>query len=267
MKKTTLAAAFALACALPASAFAAADLSGFSGLIDGGFAYTRVPVLKLQVDADHYNFKGSLLYTFDNPGFGIQLDAQDDIYFAIKHNEANLWSAGGSVFWRDNKGTIGLTGSYFAVDAPATPLFSGKKSIENYGFFGEYYVLKTLTLQFKGGGTTGGVGYASLYAGGGLNWYEEPWLVFHLGMNFTSYTSAHDWTNVNSSIEYLPFYSLPVSLYAGYDYANVSSSRYASTFFAGLKFHFGPGTTLADYDRTGPLQWTGNSTPGANLKF
>ncbi len=75
-------------------------------------------------------------------------------YFGIKHNEADLWSAGGTMFFRDNKGTIGLSGSYFAADAPPRRSSPGKKSVESYGFFGEYYPFRSLTLMVKGGGTS-----------------------------------------------------------------------------------------------------------------
>ena len=106
---------------VPAAALAASD--SFSGLLDGSYDYSRVPSGK-SVDSDQYTVHGSLLYTLDNPGLNFQLEGGDDFYFAIKHNDAHLWNAGGSLFWRDNKGTIGISGSYFSVDAPALPLFA-----------------------------------------------------------------------------------------------------------------------------------------------
>jgi hypothetical protein len=257
----------ALASTAPASA------NDFSALFDTNFAYTRVPAVTPQglptLDTDQYTFKLAGLYTFKNPGFGIQLEGQDDFHYGIKYNLAHLWNAGGSVFWRDNKGTIGLSASYFSVDAPAKPFFPGKVSVQSYGAFGEYYVFDDLTLQIKGGGTTGGVGLASVYGGGGLTWYDSPDLAVHLSATFTSYTSANNWTNVNGVVEYLPFRSVPVSMYLGYDFVNMSGLGYtkASTFIGGFKIHFGEGRRLVDYERTGPLQWTGNSNPGANIKY
>lgn len=250
-----------------------AEAGQVSGLLVGDFAYLRVPSAPDQgltsIDSDQYTFKLAGLYTFDNPGFGIQLDVQDDFYFGTKFSLSHLWSAGGSVFFRDNKGTIGVSGSYSSVDGAAQPLFRGKTSVESFGLFGEYYPFRSLTLQAKFGGTTGAVGTASAYGGAGLTWYDSPDLAFHLEGNFTSYTRANNWSNVNASLEYLPFQSLPVSVYAGYDYLNMSGLGYtsASTFFTGLKFHFGQGRVLSDYDRTGPTQWNGNSQPGANVKF
>ena len=251
--------------AIPVAA-AANDLSGFSGLLDGNFTYSN-DRLANKIDTDQYTGHGSLLYTFDNPGFGVQVDAQDNFYFGIKHNEADLWSAGGTVFFRDNKGTIGLSGSYFSVDAPASPFFPGKKSIESYGAFGEWYPFHNLTLMAKGGGTSGPVGLASVFGGGGLTYYDGPDLSVHAEINFTSFTSGNDWTDYNASIEYLPFNSVPMSFSLGYDHALVAGVGYTSSFFAGLKYHFGEGRVLADYDRTGPVQYTGNATPGSNLKF
>lgn len=252
---------------------APAAANDFSALFDTNFAYTRVPSAPKQglhaLDTDQYTFKLAGLYTFDNPGFGVQLEGQDDFHYGIKFNLAHLWSAGGNFFWRDNKGTIGISASYFAVDAPALPLFPGKTSIESYGVFGEYYVFDNLTLQAKGGGSTGGVGAASVYGSAGLTWYDSPDLAVHMSATFTSYTSSNNWTNVDATVEYLPFRSVPVSLYMGYDFTNISGLGYTktSTFLGGFKIHFGQGSKLVDYQRTGPLEWTGASTPGANLKF
>lgn len=267
MKSSVL--ALAALTAFPCSAFATQDLSGFSGLIDGGFTYSRDTrnAVGSAIDTDQYTLHGALLYTFDNPGFGFQIDGQNNYYFGIKHNEADLWSTGGTMFFRDDKGTIGLSGSYFAADAPAAPFFSGKKSLESYGFFGEYYPFRSLTLMVKGGGTSGPVGLASYFGGGGLTWYEYPDLAFHTEVNFTSFTSGEDWTDYNASLDYLPFRSMPMSISLGYDHAIVAGVGYTSAFFASLKFHFGQGNALVDYDRTGPVQYTGNATPGSNLKF
>jgi len=119
----------------------------------------------------------------------------------------------------------------------------------------------------RGGGTTGATGQASLYGAGGLTYYDSPDLAFHTEMNFSAYTSGQDWTNVNSGVEYLPFGSIPLSFYAGYDWTNISSGGTASTFFGGIKIHFGSGRRLVDYQRGGPAEWTGIAAPGAGLKF
>jgi hypothetical protein len=263
----------ALAIALSWAAPACAD--DFSALFDTNFTYTRVPSSPKQLlpalDTDQYTFKLAGLYTFDNPGFAVQLEGQDDFHYGTKFNLAHLWNAGGDFFFRDNKGTVGVSVSYFGVDAPALPLFPTKTSLESYGAFGEYYVFDTLTLQGKAGGTTGSgvAGGDSVYASGGFVWYETPDVAFHMTAGYTAYKSANNWVDVDASFEYLPFYSLPVSLYMGYDFVNISGLGYtkASTFFGGFKVHFGEGRTLRDYQRTGPVEWTGYSTPGANLKY
>jgi hypothetical protein len=239
----------------------------FSGLLDGTYTYSRTKAKGFAIDSDQYTFHGALTYTFDNPGFGIQVEGSDDFYFAIKHNLAHLWSAGGSAFWRDDKGAIGITGSYFSVDAPAAPLFSGKKSIESGGFFGEWYALHSLTLEVRGGATSGPVGLASEFISGGFIWYESPDLALHSEVNFTAFTSGKDWADYNANIEYMPLHSVPMGIYLGYDHAIIAATGYSSTFYAGLKWHFGPGRSLIDYERTGSIEWTGNDIPGGNLKF
>lgn len=262
--RCTTGAVLAIFSALLFSAAARAD--DVAGLLDGGFAYGRARAGGVS-DSDQYTGHGALLYTLDNPGFAFQLDGSGDFYFAIPHSPAHLWSAEASAFWRDAKGTFGVSGSYFSVDAPAAPIFRLAKSIESYGFFGEYYVFKDLTLQIRGGGTTGEFGLASYDGAGGLTYYDSPDLAFHTEYNFTAFTSGHDWTDVNSSVEYLPFSRTPVSLYAGYDYTNVSHGGDLSTLFVGVKYRFGAARALSDYQRSGPIEWTGSARPGANLKF
>jgi hypothetical protein len=257
----------ALALAIPAAAQAAPDLSGFSGQIDGGFIYARVRQDATISDSDQYVGHGAALYTFDNPGFGVQVDVSDDFYYGKPHQLSHIWSAGSSVFWRDHKGTIGFSGSYFGVDAPAFPLFGGKKSLESYGIFGEYYATGNLTLQIRGGGTEGGsVGTQSYYGAGGLTWYDSPDLAFHVESQYTSYSSGHDWTGVAATVEYMPF-RFPASVYVGYDYANISHGGDSAAVYLGLKVHFDGGRNLRETQRTGPIEWTGDARPGANLRF
>ncbi len=255
--------AFAAAMTVPAMASASDDISA---LLDGGFAYNDTHTGADQ-HADQYSMRGSALFSFDNPGLGLQLDGANDWYADPTNGTSHLWSGGADAFWRDGKGTIGLSASYFRVDQPAFPFFRIARAIESYGFFGEYYASSDLTVQIKGGGTTGATGAASLYGGGGLTYYDSPDLAFHTEMNFNAYTSGRDWTSIDSNVEYLPFGSFPLSLYAGYDWTNFSAAGYASTFFAGVKLRFGADRTLVGYHRSGPVEWTGNATPGANLKF
>lgn len=255
------------------TASAAPDVTGFGGLVDGGFIYARVRASGAVLDSDQYVGQGDLIYTFDNPGLAVQVDVSDDFYYGVAHRLAHLWSAGGSAFWRDDKGTFGFSGSYFSTDAAAQPLFAGKTSVETYGIFGEYYILKDLTLQARGGGTDGGgVGLQSYYGAAGLTWYDDPNLAVHAEYNYTTYSSGHDWTGIEGDVEYLPFHSVPVSMYVGYDYANISKAHDthggdSAAIYLGLKLHLGTGLTLRDYQRTGAIEWTGDSRPGANLKF
>jgi hypothetical protein len=258
--------AFLAALALGAGT-SAAEAGIFSGLLDGTYTYSLTRAQKLKIDSDQYMFHGALTYTFDNPGFGIQVEGADDFYFGIRHNLAHLWSSGGSAFWRDDKGTIGITGSYFSVDAPAAPLFAGKKSIESGGFFGEWYALHDLTLQVRGGAMSGPVGLANEFVSGGFIWYESPDLALHSEVNFTAFTSGKDWADYNANVEFMPLHSIPVGIYAGYDHTIIAATGYSSTFYAGLKWHFGQGRTLIDYERTGSIEWNGNDIPGGNIRF
>ena len=256
-----LAAAF-----LPACAHAGADYTGFSGLLDGSFDYTRMTAGK-STDADQYTAHAATLYTFDNPGLALQIDGTGDFYFQAPHSPAHFWSTGLSLFWRDNKGTFGVSGSYFTVDRSAPPLFSGRKSVESFGVFGEYYILDDLTLQARGGGTLGSVGGSSYSGSGGLTWYESRDFAFHSEIDYTGYSAGRDWYAIDSNVEFMPFPVVPLSFYAGYEYANIARGGDASSLYAGLKLRFGSGAALRDYQRTGAIEWTGRTAPGAGIRY
>jgi len=250
----------ALTAGLPAAGLAADDLSG---LLNGGYAYDN---LNGRGHADQYSAQGSGLFTFGNPGFAVQLDGGND-WISDADRTDHLWSIGTDAFWRDRKGTVGLSVSYAASDGPAQPFFATRASSESFGLFGEYYALNNLTLQIKGGGATGGAESSSYFAGAGLTFYDSPDLAFHAEVTTSYYVAGRDWTNADSSLEYLPFGSVPLSFYAGYDWANISGAGYVSTVFAGFKVHFGPGRSLVDYQRSGPVEWTGQASPGARLRL
>ena len=115
----------------------------------------------------------------------------------------------------------------------------GKESIESFGFFGEYYPFRSLTLMMKGGGTSGPVGTSSYYGGAGFTYYDGPDLAFHVEGNFTSFTGDSNWTDFNASVEYMPFDSIPLSFSAGDDHALISGfTGTTNSVFAGIKYHF-----------------------------
>jgi hypothetical protein len=251
--------------AMLACTTAAAASDDFSGLLESGYAYDEANS-KIGKHADQYDARGAVLFTLDNPGFAIQLDAATS---GIAHagTSSRLWSAGGDLFWRDDKGTFGISGSYSTLSDPAFPVFSVHKDVENYGLFGEYYVTDNLTLQIRGGGIAGNHDETAYTGGGGLTFYDSPDLAFHSEINFTAFKAGSDWTDIDTSLEYLPFRSFPLGFYAGYDWSNVTHEGYVSTIFAGLRLHLAPGGSLADFQRTGPIDWTGAATDGAKLKF
>ena len=239
------------------------SLDRFSGLVGGEYDYARMP---RSGHADQYSLDGAALVTFENPGLVLQVEGRDVRLSGVK-NGGGAWSADSDLFWRDNKGTFGVTAGYVRADTDVALNLPAGVNFETYGFFGEYYVLRNLTLQMKGSATTGGTRTGSYGGDGGLIFYDYPDLAFHASAGITAFAGGDDLFDVDSYLEYLPFESVPVSVYAGYDWTNISRTGYASTVFAGLRIHIGGGTTLADDDRTGPIAWTGGAEPGMRQRF
>jgi hypothetical protein len=256
--RTALAAALALACS-PAAA-----QHDFTGLLDGGYAY-RTRSGGGSGSANEASVHGAGLFTLDNPGFAVQLEGGDD-FLELHGRQQQMWSAGGDIFWRDGKGTFGVSGLYSQIGGPAPPWFGQKTSSETGGIFGEYYVFEDLTLQIKGGGSTGSAESSAYFGGGGFTFYDSPDLALHAEGSVSTFTAGRDWTDANASLEYRPFASLPFSVYGGYDWSSFSTMGSVSTVFAGLKIHFGAGRTLLQEQRMGPVEWTGRAAPGAGLR-
>jgi len=251
------------AAALPATnAWAFHD---FSELFDAGYAYRDIGAAT-PAHGDQYSVHFAGLFSLDDPGFNVQVNGGDD-WLAEGRRVDQQWTAGANIFWRDRKGTFGISGSFASMDGPALPFFQKKAGTETLGLFGEYYVLKDLTLEIKGGGSTGGIPWASYFGGGGVTFYLLPDLALHSDASMTAFIAGRDWTNVRAEVEYLPYEPVPVSVYAGYDYTIVSTLGHANTFMLGFKVHFGHGQTLVEDQRTGPIEWTADAAPSAGLRF
>jgi hypothetical protein len=255
----------AAAVALTLAASAARAEHDFSGLFDAQSAY-RTRTGGPSGHGDQYTAGGAILFTLDNPGIAVQADGGETAIASGKGVE-QVRTAGGDLFWRDAKGTFGLSGSYVQSDATSLPYFSEKTALENAGLFGEYYAGRALTLEIKGGVTTGSNRSTGYFGGGGFTYYDYSDLSLHAEGNFSGFRGGRDWSDAEARVEYLPFSALPVSVYGGYDWSHFSHNGSISTVFVGLRVHLGPGKTLEEYDRHGPITWTGRATAGTGLKL
>jgi hypothetical protein len=251
-----------LATAAPAAAFPVMEVSG---VIDATGAYSRadrIVVPKSRGHINQYAISGSLLMNFQ-PGWNAQINLGYDHY--AHGGQSNIFTIGSDLYWRDRKGTIGLSLAYNDSDAPATPIFTTRKDFETWGVFGEYYPFSGLTLGWKAGGVTGTVGGG--YGGAEIIWYENEDLAVHLTGNMAAFRTGNDWWSMGGTLDYLPFSAFPMSFYVGYDYTRISGGNRLNTIFWGLRYHFGDTRSLTTMDRSGPQQWTGGMTPGGRLRF
>jgi hypothetical protein len=200
---------------------------------------------------------GSVVATFGNPGFNIQLNVADDniqvpstvmttstlsgntvtsIATTTKSN-ASVWKYGGDIFWRDHAGIIGVNGSAETENAasnisivtttitagtPKTgPAVNSSTSIdhgvESAGLFGEYFVLTDLTLRGKGGWFTGD--YTGYYGDGAVVYYPYRQFAIQASADYSQTNSGERTEAASAKLEYLPIPSVPFSLVMQYTYA------------------------------------------------
>jgi hypothetical protein len=256
MLKTTLSlagiAAASLALATPA--FADAPI-GFAGTLSGSYS--------------SWNFSGSgggssNLWSADGQaafGLGMQdIGAEiDGGYHNLSASggggSVDIWNIGGDLFWAPGQqGRLGATVQYESLNGGGP-----NAHLTQYGAFGEFYASNMLTLGLNGGGWTGGSGTfgsssSGGYVGGGATGYIMPNLALTGAINYFSGSGAH-LTGYSAMGEYLVSDELPVSIYGGYTYTDISGiSGHVNEWLIGVKFYTnGNGSTLVEKHRNGAL--------------
>jgi hypothetical protein len=168
----------------------------------------------------------------------------------------DVWNIGGDLFWAPaQQGRLGATVQYESLSG------SGANAhLTEYGAFGEFYASDMITLGLNGGGWTSGShsafgsGTDGGYVGGGVTGYVMPNLALTGQINYFSGSGAH-LTNYSAMGEYLVSDALPVSIYGGYTYTDVSgASGHINQWTIGVKFYTnGNGSTLVEKQRNGAL--------------
>jgi hypothetical protein len=166
------------------------------------------------------------------------------------------WNVNGALFWQSGWGRLGATGGYNGFSG------IGNINITTYGGFAEWYAAPMFTVGVKGGGASansGGFGSGSAdYVGGEAVFYAMPNLALNANIDYFSAGHSENITNYGGTVEWLVSEHVPVSVYGGYTYSDISgSSTHLSTWTVGLKFYLnGNGaSTLVDRQRTGNANW------------
>ena len=283
---------------------AAAQLGGFAGFVDLGYSHSSVDLdsdFFGNVDTDGwngFNIGGGIAFAVDEvPGIAWQLDANYssqrgdgtictdpfDIDTCFSGDQSRIvWNLGGSLFWNGVAGRLGVNVNY-----ETTTDFG---SLTNGGIFGEAY-FGNITVQAKGGWLWGGgtpAGGRGNYLGLGGLFYFIPNLAVGASLGWSDMISGSTgvgggmltvpWpcsgatcgrrgvneTNVTLSGEFMVSAALPLSVFGGYAYSNVSTGSNIgnpftadetetshNTFFIGVRWYMGGGGPLINQHRNG----------------
>jgi hypothetical protein len=259
-KRTTMmgTACVLAAAALTASPAAAATLTGFAGTLDTQFSSSDSSVSGSDTVKAWLLGGSAAMPLSDIPNLNFQLDASYTHNWA-DHFSAEDWNFGGSAFWADMDGRIGVNVSYSNLN--------GLGHLTNGGAFAEWY-FGPITVMGKGGWlSSGGASFGGHgnYLGGAVEGYVMPNLAITAGVDWQDIVSGlgcqvcgrrdiRD-TAAFVDVEFLFSDEYGLSGYAGYTY---DSSRIApvdfhtNTWRVGLRWYMGGGS-LMDHHRNGNL--------------
>jgi len=249
------------------SAVAQGDNMQFAGTLGAGWSDYLMPGQK--APTNDWLASASAVLTIDNPGFNVQANFNNSAV-EMPGQSIDTWSYGGDVFWRDYAGSVGLNASLATdVSTGSATVGSATHDEQNFGWFGQWFVLHDLTLQFKGGIAEGHM--EGEYGDGGVVYYPYQDIALNLTADYAQASHIHEQVrDAIFTVEYLPVRDVPVSLYVGYDYSMVSElpHQQVSVLVVGLKAYLGGGGrngTLVDYQRNNATNWDG--APAALLEL
>ena len=256
---TILGTASVLGMALMAVPAAAATLTGFSGVVTTSYGQND------QEDVDgtlkNWLLGGSVAGPLsDLPNLNFQFDA------SYTHNweedfSAEVWNLGGSAFWANNDGRIGINVNYL------TQTHFGHDT--NYGAFGEWYFGNITGMAKAGWVSSGGAanGGRGNYLGAALSGYFFPDLALTGGVEWAQKISGfgcqvcgRQGTNATAleiAAEFLFSEDYGVSGFASYAHTNLSFGDNSddlsdNAFRVGLRWYTGGGDLMARH-RNGNL--------------
>jgi hypothetical protein len=207
---------------------------------------------------------GSVVATFGNPGFNVQLNASNDnievpplttttpptvsggvvtVLASTVKSDATDWKYGGDVFWRDHVGMIGFNGTAESTNADistsvvtTTAIINGKTTVsppvlsvtttrQNVESVGMFGEFFVLPqLTLRGKGGWITGDYAGYYGDSSVVYYPYRQLAIGLSADYVRTEHTFGTKSATASLEYLPIPSMPFSLALQYTYAQNDGS-------------------------------------------
>ena len=264
-KRTTiLGTACVFGMALAAGPAAAATLTGFAGVVTTSYSQNDPgsgsdtahswllggSIAGPLSDLGNLNFQADASYTHN---WSKHTDSEDDHF----SSSAEAWNLGGSAFWANMDGRVGVNVNYLTVTHTGT--------FTNFGPFAEWY-FGNVTGMAKGGwlSTSGSaIGGHGNYLGAAVAGYFIPDLAITGGIEWANLVSGlgcqvcgRSGANATAwgiTAEFLFSEEYGVSAFGGYTYTQVNgSSSNDNAFRVGLRWYTGMGS-LMDRHRNGNL--------------
>lgn len=197
-------------------ATANAEVPAFSGTLSTGYGFA----LNDGQD-DLYGFNGSAQAPFGDSQWGAEVLGG---YHRPENGGADIWNVGGSLYTARDWGRLAANFTYHSVAGA---------EIKTTGAGGEWFAAPDLTLAARSGGVfwTGNDGG---FVGVQASWYATPDFVVSGAVDYWS--AGVNGTTETFKVEWLPWETLPVSLYTGFQHWNQPGVS-DSTIFVGVRFH------------------------------
>jgi len=218
---------------------AAAD----SGVFSGGYANVSGSN-HLSISDGGIEASGQM--ALGDEGFNAQVDG--GINSASGSTNANIYNIDGLFFYRMPEGQFGGLGDYIStVGMHSTHVIP-------YGVFGEYYFSDQITAGLEGGGLSARMSSGG-FVEGHITGYVTPDISIKGFDTYISVSNGQD-NNIGVQAEYLISEAIPISIYGGYAYTDISHTGVhdttLNTFFVGLKIYTnGTGAPLVTTQRNG----------------
>jgi hypothetical protein len=243
-----VAAAIILGTATPV--LAAAPI-GVAGVFSGQYTYTDVA----NTDVNTWSGHGQAAIGI-TPEFAGQIDGgYSRIDLGSGLSSADVFHVGGHAFWAPAMGRLGVTVNHQGVNYQFNSI-----NYTQLGGFGEFYITDMLTLGMNAGGIMAAncvfksACADGAYVSGGGTAYATPNLGITATVHYAEYLNFN-YTTIGILGELLLSDQMPISVYAGYNYTDISSlTDNASQFTIGFKFYTsGNGVTLVEKHRNSVL--------------
>jgi len=211
LRNSTLAVLAAAALCLGSVARADEDVeANFAGTATGQFLYLDLQGFGVSIKGLGAEGKFGL-------GAGIHVQAQASYNYAtLPGSHISNWSIGGTPYWEGEMGRVGMVANHYQAH-----FFGFTGSSTTYGGFAEYFANPNFTFGLKGGGYSGDL--AGSYAGAQVTGYVFPDFALTGGFTYIRANRLGSQTDLSVQGEYLLSHDVPVSVFVGYSYGDVSN--------------------------------------------